>query len=197
MLEVNIKQMEVVIQGKTTEIQELTAEIARTSQQAKAYQGRITSAPLSGQAYALLTRDYEQAKSTYNALKRNQDDSARGTAIIRNKQGETLELLDQASLPVTPSEPKRAQIIGAGAAAGLMLGILLVAVREMKDTTLKNLKDVRAYTQLTVLGCVPLLEGDIVVKRRKRVGLLGWSTAIVLGVLVMGGSVAYYFAASS
>jgi succinoglycan biosynthesis transport protein ExoP len=196
-LEANIKQMEVTIQGKTTEIQELTAEIARTSQQAKAYQGRITSAPLSGQAYALLTRDYEQAKSTYNGLKRNQDDSARGTAIIRNKQGETLELLDQASLPVTPSEPKRAQIIGAGAAAGLMLGILLVAVREMKDTTLKNLKDVRAYTQLTVLGCVPLLEGDIVVKRRKRVGLLGWSTAILLGVLVMGGSVAYYFAATS
>jgi hypothetical protein len=62
----------------------------------------------------------------------------------------------------------------------------------MKDTTLKNLKDVRAYTQLTVLGCVPLIEEDIVVKRRKRVGLLGWSTAIVLGVVVMGGSVAYY-----
>jgi hypothetical protein len=37
-----------------------------------------------------------------------------------------------------------------------------------------------------------LIEEDIVVKRRKRVGLLGWSTAIVLGVVVMGGSVAYY-----
>lgn len=197
LLEVNIKQMEVVIQGKTTEIQELTDEIARTSQQAKAYQGRITSAPLSSQAYALLSRDYEQAKNAYNSLKKNQDDSARGTAIIRNKQGETLDLLDQASLPVTPSEPKRELIIAAGAGVGLLLGILLVAIREMKDTTLKNLKDVRAYTQLTVLGCVPLLEGDIVVKRRKRVGLLGWSTAIVLGVLVMGGSVAYYFAASS
>ena len=193
----NIKQLESMIQGKNIELQDLNAEIARTSQQARSYQGRITSAPLSSQAYALLNRDYEQAKLAYNLLKKNQDDSARGTAIIRNKQGETLDLLDQASLPVTAAEPQRGYIIAGGAALGLLLGIFLVGVREMKDTTLKNLKDVRAYTQLTVLGCVPVLEGDIVVKRRKRVTLLGWSTAIVLGVLVMGGSVAYHFSANS
>ncbi|MBL8242031.1 MAG: hypothetical protein JNM66_31690 [Bryobacterales bacterium] len=196
-LDGNIKQMESVIQAKTMELQDLSSEIKRTTQQAQSYQSRITSAPLSSQGYALLNRDYEQAKLTYNSLKMKQDDSARGTAIIRNKQGETLELLDQASLPVTPSEPKRELIVAGGAAIGLLLGFLLVGIREMKDTTLKNLKDVRAYTQLTVLGCVPLLEGDIVVKRRKRVSLLGWSTAIVLGVLVMGGSVAYYFATNS
>jgi uncharacterized protein involved in exopolysaccharide biosynthesis len=188
----NIRQLESLIQAKNVEIQDLNAEISRTSLQARSYQSRITSAPLSSQAYAQLNRDYEQAKVTYNTLKMKQEDSARGTAIIRNKQGETLDLLDQASLPVTASEPKREQIIGAGAVIGLLLGMMLVGIREMKDTTLKNLKDVRAYTQLTVLGCVPLLEGDIVVKRRKRVTLLGWSTAIVLGLLVMGGSIAYY-----
>ncbi len=188
----SIKQMESLIAAKDVELRDLNAEIARTSQQARSYQSRITSAPLSSQAYAQLTRDYEQAKASYNSMKMKQDDSARGTAIIRNKQGETLDLLDQASLPVTPTEPKRQLIIAGGAAFGLLIGLVLVGVREMKDTTLKNLKDVRAYTQLTVLGCVPLLEGDIVVKRRKRVALLGWSTAVVLGVLVMGGSVAYY-----
>ncbi len=191
-LDANIKQAESLINAKNIELQDLNGEIARTSQQAKGYQSRITAAPLSSQAQAQLNRDYEQAKLTYNSLKMKQDDSARGTAIIRNKQGETLDLIDQASLPVTPAEPKRAFIIGAGTMIGFLLGLLAVGVREMKDTTLKNLKDVRAYTQLTVLGCVPLIEEDIVVKRRKRVGLLGWSTAIVLGVLVMGGSVAYY-----
>ena len=36
------------------------------------------------------------------------------------------------------------------------------------------------------------LEDDIVVKRRKRMALLGWSTALVVGLLMIGGSVAYY-----
>jgi uncharacterized protein involved in exopolysaccharide biosynthesis len=195
-LDANIRQAETMVHAKNMELKDLNDEIAHASQQSKSFQSRITSAPLSSQAYALLNRDYEQARNTYSLLKRNQDDSARGTAIIRNKQGETLDLLDPASLPITPSEPKREYIIAGGSVIGLLLGLFLVAVREMKDTTLKNLKDVRAYTQLTVLGCVPLLEGDIVVKRRKRMTLLGWSTAVVLGVLVMGGSIAYHFAAN-
>ncbi len=196
-LDANIRQLETLIQAKSVELQDLNSEFDRVSQQARTYQSRITSAPLSSQAYAQLNRDYEQAKLSYNSLKMKQDESARGTAIIRNKQGETLDLLDQASLPVTPSEPRRSVIIGAGALIGLLLGVVVVGAREMKDTTLKNLKDVRAYTQLTVLGCVPLLEEDIVVKRRKRVALLGWCTAIVLGVAVMGGAVGYYMVTST
>jgi hypothetical protein len=64
----------------------------------------------------------------------------------------------------------------------------------MKDTTLKNLKDVQAYTQLTILGSIPLLEEDIVVKRRKRLTMLAWATAILVGLLVMAGSFYYYIA---
>ena len=43
----------------------------------------------------------------------------------------------------------------------------------MKDTSLKNLKDVRAYTQMSILGSIPLLENDFVVRRRKRLCLAG------------------------
>jgi hypothetical protein len=76
----------------------------------------------------------------------------------------------------------------------LVLGLVLTGGREMKDTTLKNLKDVRAYTNLTVLGSIPLLEDDVVVMRRKRLTLLAWSTSILVGILVMAGSYYYYIA---
>ena len=60
------------------------------------------------------------------------------------KQGETLELLDPASLPTTPTEPKRPMIISLGAWAYWDCFWWRVADIEMKDTSLKNLKDVRA-----------------------------------------------------
>jgi uncharacterized protein involved in exopolysaccharide biosynthesis len=192
-MEAAIKQIEAMIHGKTLEAQDINNELNRTTAQINSYQAKVLSSPAAQQQYSLLSRDLEQSRATYNALLARQQDSERGTKIIRNKQGESLDLLDPASLPVNPSDPKRTVIIGIGAVVGLLLGVVLSGVREMKDTTLKNLKDVRVYTQLTVLGSVPLLEDDVVVKRRKRMALLSWMTALVVGAIVMAGAVAYYY----
>jgi succinoglycan biosynthesis transport protein ExoP len=192
--QVTLKQMEVLIQAKTAEQTDFSAELVRLNGQVRDFQNRIGSTPMADQEFVGLTRDYDSAKLEYQQLLAKQSDAKRGQEVERRNQGETLELLDSASLPVEPTEPKRAVILGGGAALGLVLGFALVAVREMKDTTLKNLKDVRAYTNLTVLASIPLLEDDIVVKRRKRLTLLAWSTAILIGVLVMAGSYYYYIA---
>jgi peptidoglycan/LPS O-acetylase OafA/YrhL len=113
--------------------------------------------------------------------------------LERRKQGETLELLDAPSTPVAPTKPQRAMIIPIGFVAGLALGGILVALREVKDTSLKNLKDARLYTQLSILGSIPLLENDVVVQRRKQVLWVGWATATILGLAIMAGSVAHYY----
>ncbi len=64
---------------------------------------------------------------------------------------------------------------------------MIAGAREMKDTSLKNLKDVRAYTQMAILGSVPLLENDFVVRRRRRLAWLGWTTACLAAAVVMSG----------
>jgi hypothetical protein len=84
-------------------------------------------------------------------------------------------------------------VIAVGAGLGLMIGLVLAAAREMKDTSLKNLKDVHAYTKVSVLGSVPLLENDFVVRRRRRLAWLGWTTACLAAIVVMSGSVVYYY----
>jgi hypothetical protein len=71
--------------------------------------------------------------------------------------------------------------------------LCFAGAREAKDASLKNLKDVRAYTQLTILGSVPLLENDLVVRRRKRLAWLAWSTACLVGIIIMTGSVFFYY----
>ena len=85
-------------------------------------------------------------------------------------------------------------ILAAGTVLGLVVGIVLAGAREAKDSSLKNLKDVCAYTQLPILGSVPLLETDLVVRRRKRLTWLAWSTACLVGIVIMTGSAFYYYA---
>jgi hypothetical protein len=119
------------------------------------------------------------------------------TDLETRRQGETLEVLEQPVIPIEPNAPKRPLIIAISAITGLMLGIGLAFGRELRDMSLKSLKDVRAYTRLTVLGSIPLLENDFVVRRRRRMAWLGWSASFLVGVLLMSGAVIYYYTAKS
>lgn len=193
-IDANIERLEAQLKAKQLEADQYQKDIAATERQVRVVQGRIEAAPASEQQYAELIRDQQLAKVRYEEMMRKQSQSAVSEELERRQQGETLELLDPASLPQSPTEPNRPMIVGAGVVMGLVLGLFLAGAREAKDTSLKNLKDVRAYTQLQVLGSIPLLENDLVVRRRRRLGWLAWSTACLVGILIMTGSVFYYYA---
>jgi protein tyrosine kinase modulator len=101
-------------------------------------------------------------------------------------------VLDPASLPEQPAEPNRLAWAGIGTFVGLGIGIMLAAAQEVKNTSLKNLKDVRAYTNLPVLSSIPLLENALLVRRKRRLVWLAWSSAIILGCILMTGSMYYH-----
>jgi polysaccharide chain length determinant protein (PEP-CTERM system associated) len=196
-LEAEAERLQAQIQAKDMEMDLLLKEQARLDKSMKQYQERIESSPLGERQYALLTRDYSLAKQEYESLKSKESQSAMATDLETRKQGELLEVLEQASLPQTPKEPNRWYIVGTGVLSGLLLGMFLAGGREMKDTSLKNLKDVRAYTGLPVLGSVPLVQSDVVVQRRRRLVWLAWSTACIVGFVLMLGSVYNYFTKGS
>jgi polysaccharide chain length determinant protein (PEP-CTERM system associated) len=183
-------------QLKATEVEAKSYqnEIANAEKAIRSVQSRIESTPVSEQQYSDIIRDREMAKMRYDDMNKKRSQSQIAEDLVRRQQGETLELLDAASLPQSPTQPKRLLILGGGTGVGLILGLLLAGAREAKDTSLKNLKDVRAYTQLPILGSVPLLENDLVVRRRKRLTWLAWSTACLVGIVIMTGSAFYYYA---
>jgi hypothetical protein len=159
----------------------------------RSYEARVESIPAGEREYADLVRDSNLARVKYDDLENKMNKSRLSIDLERRKQGETLELLESASLPTDPTKPQRAMIIPIGLFGGLMLGAVLVGLREVRDTSLKNLKDARLYTQLSILGSVPLLENDFVVRRRRRLAWLGWTTACLAGAVIMAGSVVYYY----
>lgn len=181
-----------MLRAKDLEIDELRKELQKLEAQAKDRRALLTASPINEGEYTILLQDRDLARKRYDELNAMLAQSQVATDLENRKQGETLELLDPASLPQTPTAPKRWLIIGVGFALGIMVGVSLAGAREMKDTSLKNLKDVRAYTQLAVLASVPLLENDLVVRRRRRLTWLVWSTACLVGIAVMTASVIYY-----
>jgi polysaccharide chain length determinant protein (PEP-CTERM system associated) len=193
-LDQNIDRIEAQIRAKDAETENHLKQIENVERQIKVVQSRIQASPASEQQYAELIRNRELASMRYQELTRKRSSSAMAEELERRQQGETLELLDPASLPATPTEPNRMVIVGAGGAVGLVIGLMLAGAREAKDNSLKNLKDVRAYTQLSILGSIPLLENALVVRRRKRIVWLAWSSATLVGITIMAGAVFYYYA---
>jgi protein tyrosine kinase modulator len=193
-LDAQIRRTQSAIEVEKQEIDGYNRQLKQTNDAIKTFQGRIETVPLGEQEYGDLLRERDMAKQKYEDLNSKLSRAEIAQDMESRSQGERLEPLDPASLPETPSEPKRPMVISVGAGLGLLLGVAFAGAREMKDTSLKNLKDVRAYTQLAILGSVPLLENDFVVRRRRRLAWLGWTTACLAAAVVMCGSVVYYYA---
>ena len=162
-----------------------------------AYQARIEQAPLNEQQYMQLTSDYQLAKKNYEDMVQKRDSSETAKDLEQHKGGENLELLDPASLPEQATEPNRPAWAAIGTAIGLVIGIVLAGAKEMRDASLKNLKDVRAYTNLPVLSSIPLLENALLVRRKRRLFWLAWSSSFIVGCLAMAVSVFYHFSGRS
>jgi len=189
----NINTIKTDIQNTNLQVDEKVKQIQALNGAIVQIQTRIDSSPQLDQQYAALMREYQMAKSTYEENHRKQEVTDTARSVEEHKAGENLELLDSPTDPVAPTEPNRLQMAAMGSGIGLMIGIVLAGAKEMKNASLKNLKDVRAYTNLPVLSSIPLLENALLVRRKRRLQWLAWSSAIVIGAIAMSGSAYYYF----
>lgn len=191
-IEAQISQLMARIEATKMEEEIYKKSQADAERTARTLQASLSTMPANEKEYEQIRLQAMLARRDFEEIDRMKNRANAAVELENRKQTEKLEILDPASLPTTPTEPKRWMIILGGALGGLVVGIVLAGAREMKDSTLKNLKDARAYTQLTVLGCIPLLENDLVVRRRRRLAWLAWSTACLASIAIMGGAFFYY-----
>jgi polysaccharide chain length determinant protein (PEP-CTERM system associated) len=192
-VQAQISATQVRIQAATMDAEERTRQKAELEKQIVAIQSRIEMSPPLEQQYAGLLRDSDLAKQNYSEMVKRQEASETAQNLEEHKAGQNLEVLDPASLPEAPAEPNRLAIAGIGTVMGLMAGIVLAGGKEVKNTSLKNLKDIRAYTNLPVLSSIPLLENALLVRKKRRLFWLAWSSAIIIGSMAMSGSAYYYY----
>lgn len=189
----SIDMVNTQLRNKETERLQRLKQLDDVNKSLTTFNGRISQVPANQQRYVALNREHELASQHYLDLQRRETAANTYENVNKRKAGENLEVLDNASLPEAPTAPNRMLITGIGVGVGLMAGIFLSGVKEMKDTSLKNLKDVRAYTNLPILSSIPLLENDLLVRRKRRLAYVGWSASIILGIVAMSGSMYYHY----
>lgn len=138
------------------------SDLGQNAAQIAALESRINSIPNVKVALEGVTNQLELAKSAYDELQKKFNNAQQQVERESNAQGETIRVVDPASLPATPENAKkRPLLIGLGAITGLALGLLLAAAFEVpKLMTVRSIEDAKHYTNLPVLAAVPELLSD-------------------------------------
>jgi capsular exopolysaccharide synthesis family protein len=101
--------------------------------------------------YNILKREVDSNQQLYDAmLQRTKLVSA--TAALRTSN---IRILDPATVPTTPYKPKPAVNTILGGFSGLLLGAVLIIVRDRANHTLQERGDVITYLNLPELGVIP------------------------------------------
>ena len=128
--------------------------------QIRMYQGRIQSSPDVQEQFKALTRDYQTAQRFYDELLTKMNQSKMATDLERRQQGEQFRVMDPPNLPEAPTFPKRGAFLAMGIAAGFGLGLLIAALLEYRDTSLRSERDIWAFTKLPTLAVIGLVTGE-------------------------------------
>jgi uncharacterized protein involved in exopolysaccharide biosynthesis len=192
-LEAESERTKGLILAKGVEMEDYRKQSGQLDGTIRNYEGRIESTPVGIREYDELIRDRDLAKKEYEDLNHRVNSSAMSTALQNRQQGERLEQLDPPSLPQTPARPKRLWMVAIGTGLGLLLGLCLAALRELRTGALRSVKDITQHSQLPVLGDIPLFEEPGVARRRRRAAWLAWSATSLAGVAIMFASVARYY----
>src|SRR2546428_14170383 len=159
-LRAQIFQFNEVIKERTTQQEEVQRQI-------KLYQARVKSSPPIKQEYKELPRDNQPALAFYNELLSKRDQSAMANDLERHQQGEQFQVLDPANLPDKPSFPDNTLFALGGFGGGLTLGVGLVLLVEMGDTSLRSSRGAALALRLPVLALIPAIQAPASKKAKK------------------------------
>jgi polysaccharide chain length determinant protein (PEP-CTERM system associated) len=155
-----ITQLRAQVHAADQTVVEKTKEQQQIKQQIALYQSRVQASPIVEEQYKELTRGYTTALDAYDELLKKKDASVMAQQLNSQQEGESFYLLDPASLPNSPSFPKRSEFALGGLAGGLGLGLALAFLLEMQDTSIRNERDVEFVLHLPVLAMIPSVQPD-------------------------------------
>ncbi len=168
---------------KTGEERRLRAEVA-------GYQRRLEAVPGVESEWVALTRDYDTLQASYRELLTKSENSKMAASLEQRQIGEQFRVLDPPRVPQKPFSPNRARINMLGTAAGLGLGVALLGLAWVRDSTMRSEADVLGAIDLPVLALLPYVTTEDDLRRQRRRRWMEW--AAILGLLIVTGALVWF-----
>jgi polysaccharide chain length determinant protein (PEP-CTERM system associated) len=140
------------------EIERLKEEDAKVRVQIAKYSERVEKTFTREQEMALLTRDYQNTKETYQSLLKKSQEAQQAENLERRQKGEQFKVIDPARIPGMPFKPDIPRILLFGLLLGFGSGLGLAFLREQMDRSFRDAEDLEATLGLKVIANIPKIE---------------------------------------
>jgi exopolysaccharide transport family protein len=101
--------------------------------------------------YAIMRRDVESSRELYEGLLKKLKEAG----ILAGLKSSNINIIDPASIPIEPVEPRIPLNIALGCMGGLLFGVALAFVVENVDSSIRTPQDIEVYCGLPSLGVIP------------------------------------------
>jgi polysaccharide chain length determinant protein (PEP-CTERM system associated) len=153
--------------------------------------GQINQVPGTQVELEGIQREYQTEKDIYDKMVDLQKKAEINSDVAGRAQGESIAVIDAASLPQQPVAPKRPALMLLGLVAGLACGLALAAAFEVpRLLTVQTSEDAEHYTGLPVLVTLPVLLTDRE-QRNLRVRRAALALAAVVATIVSAPALAF------
>jgi capsular exopolysaccharide synthesis family protein len=129
----------------------LVKKLASLKSSRAAYQKRVTVMPQLVQTQRQLERQLEVSQSTYQVLLKKVQE----LQLAKSKNTSTARIITSAVVPDKPDNKTKTVISGLGLMLGSLLGLSAVAYLEIRDKSLKTVKEIDKLFGYTLLGVIP------------------------------------------
>jgi polysaccharide chain length determinant protein (PEP-CTERM system associated) len=168
------------------QLKQYADEEAKLKREVTSYQARVDVVPTRESELVELTREYAALNASYSDLLLKRESASLAANLERRQIGEQFTVVDPASRPERPfNEMQRYGFMASGAAAGLALALVVIGLREYRDSSFRSKDEVVKVLSLPVLASIPAMaspqERQAAMRRRWALDI-GGSTLLIASV---------------
>jgi polysaccharide biosynthesis transport protein len=179
-----VAQIKSQLEANRVEMENLSNDEKQLKASLAQYQNRLNLTPVREQQLTGILRDYDLQKLDYTDLVNKALQSELATNLEKNQGGQRFRLVDPPSLPAVPSSPNRLKLSLQGAAGGVILGLVLAFLMDLKDRSFHSEKELSRSFGAPIVVSVPLLFTPAEGRRRTWYGAIQWLAGTVLLLVV-------------